>query len=52
MARVICIKCSYDIKLDPDADEGSIVVCEQCKAELKLVTDGEYLQTAPKEEAA
>lgn len=48
MARVACAKCSTDIKLTPDQDEGSEIKCPSCNTELKVVTDGEYLQTAPK----
>ena len=52
MARVACAKCSADIKLSADQDEGSELACPSCKAELKVVTDGEYLQTVQKAEAA
>jgi Zn finger protein HypA/HybF involved in hydrogenase expression len=48
MARVACAKCHVEIKLGPDQDEGSEIVCPACKAELKVVTDGEYLQTVEK----
>jgi DNA-directed RNA polymerase subunit RPC12/RpoP len=48
MARVACAKCSSDIKLSPDQDEGSEIKCPSCGAELKVITDGEYLQTAEK----
>jgi DNA-directed RNA polymerase subunit RPC12/RpoP len=48
MARVACAKCSTDIKLTPDQDEGSEFKCPSCSAELKIVTDGEYLQSIEK----
>lgn len=48
MARVACAKCNNEIKLGPDQDEGSQIQCPSCKAELKVVTDGEYLQTVEK----
>jgi hypothetical protein len=48
MARVACAKCNTEIKLNPDQDEGSEIQCPSCKAELKVVTDGEYLQTTEK----
>jgi DNA-directed RNA polymerase subunit RPC12/RpoP len=48
MARVACAKCSADIKLTADQDEGSELKCPSCAVELKVVTDGEYLQTVEK----
>jgi hypothetical protein len=48
MARVACAKCNTEIKLAPDQDEGTELVCPSCKVELKVVTDGEYLQTMEK----
>jgi hypothetical protein len=45
MAKAICANCNAPIPLGPDADEGQLVTCDQCKATLKLVTDGEYLLT-------
>jgi DNA-directed RNA polymerase subunit RPC12/RpoP len=45
MARVICVKCGHDIKLGPQEDEGSLITCDQCSVKLKVITDGEYLQT-------
>jgi Zn finger protein HypA/HybF involved in hydrogenase expression len=48
MARVACAKCNAEIKLSPEQDEGSELSCPICKAELKVVTDGEYLQTVEK----
>ena len=48
MARVACAKCNSEIKLSVEQDEGSEVVCPACKTELKLVTDGEYLQSVEK----
>lgn len=48
MARVACAKCSTEIKLSPDQDEGSELACPSCAAPLKVVTDGEYLQTVEK----
>lgn len=48
MARVACSKCNTEIKLSADQDEGSEIQCPSCKAELKIVTDGEYLQTMEK----
>ena len=48
MARVACSKCNAEIKLGPDQDEGSEIKCPSCGAELKVVTDGEYLQTVEK----
>ena len=48
MARVACAKCSVEIKLSPDQDEGSELACPSCGAQLKVVTDGEYLQTVEK----
>ena len=48
MARVACAKCNSEIKLSADQDEGTELACPACKAELKVVTDGEYLQTVEK----
>jgi DNA-directed RNA polymerase subunit RPC12/RpoP len=48
MARVACAKCANEIKLGPDEDEGSEIACSSCGAQLKVVTDGEYLQTVEK----
>ena len=48
MARVACVKCNVEIKLGADEDEGSEITCPQCSAQLKVVTDGEYLQTVEK----
>lgn len=48
MARVACAKCNSEIKLGADQDEGTELQCPACKAELKVVTDGEYLQTVEK----
>jgi Zn finger protein HypA/HybF involved in hydrogenase expression len=48
MARVACAKCNSEIKLSADQDEGTELQCPACKAELKVVTDGEYLQTVEK----
>lgn len=48
MARVACAKCSTEIKLSPEQDEGSELACPSCAAQLKVVTDGEYLQTVEK----
>ena len=48
MARVACAKCAADIKLSADQDEGSELTCPSCGAELKVVTDGEYLQSVEK----
>lgn len=48
MARVACVKCHSEIKLSPDQDEGSELACPDCSAQLKVVTDGEYLQTVEK----
>lgn len=45
MARVACAKCNTEIKLGPEQDEGAELACPVCQAALKLVTDGEYLQT-------
>jgi len=52
MARVACAKCSTDIKLSPEQDEGTELACPSCHVELKVVTDGEYLQTVEKVKAA
>ena len=48
MARVACAKCNTEIKLSADQDEGSEFKCQSCHADLKIVTDGEYLQTVEK----
>ena len=48
MARVACAKCATDIKLTADQDEGSELKCPSCAAELKIITDGEYLQSVEK----
>jgi DNA-directed RNA polymerase subunit RPC12/RpoP len=48
MARVACAKCNSEIKLGADQDEGSEIQCLSCHTELKVVTDGEYLQTVEK----
>jgi len=48
MARVACAKCNSEIKLDASQDEGSEIQCPACGVELKIVTDGEYLQSAEK----
>jgi hypothetical protein len=45
MAKAICANCDNPISLAPEAEEGQSVTCDNCKATLKLITDGEYLLT-------
>ena len=45
MAQAVCANCDSPIPIGPDAEEGQMVTCGNCKATLKLISDGEYLAT-------